>query len=495
MARSTQLGLGERAPAAPASRWLCGALRGEILDGRLRPGDRLPATRGLARQHGLSRGTVVAAFQQLESEGYVVGRRGSGTYVSEVLPDDLLQVSRRSRAVAPIRSRPRRRLSAFAQHVTPFPGFAERPTRAFRCDVPALDLFPIATWAQVAGRRVRAATLDLLLGCGPLGYRPLQRAVAEYLRTSRGVRCEAEQVTILSGAQEALDLVGRMFLDPRDRVCVENPGYPGAALLFRAFGARVVPVPLDAEGMRVPGGELRGARLAYLTPAHQFPTGIGMTLRRRLAILEWARANQTVIVEDDYDSEYRYAGRPMPALQGLDRHGLVLFAGSFSKVLFPSLRLGYLVVPPDLIDRVAAIRSVTSRHASLVDQAVLCDFITDGHFGRHVRRMREIYAARSGVLLEAARSRLAGLLELSSVEAGLQTAGWLAPGIDDEQAAAAAGQRDVDVVPLSRYHQSRSRPARNGLQLGFAAVDPPELRRGVDDLARALETIRPAAAP
>jgi GntR family transcriptional regulator/MocR family aminotransferase len=345
----------------------------------------------------------------------------------------------------------------------------------------------------VAGRRLRRATLDVLLGCAPLGYPPLRRAVAEYLRTSRGVRCDAEQVAILSGAQEALDLVARMFLEPGDPVYVEDPGYPGATLLFRAFGARVAPIAVDGEGMQVPGRRDRSARLIYVTPAHQFPTCVAMTLKRRLALLEWARASGTLIVEDDYDSEYRYAGRPLPALQGLDRHGRVLFVGSFSKVLFPSLRLGYVVVPPDLIDRTAAIRSVTSRHASLVDQAVLCDFITDGHFGRHVRRMRGIYAERSGVLLASARARLAGGLELSAVEAGLQTAGWLARGMDDERVAAAAAKRDVDVVPLTRYRQRPASAVRHGLQLGFAAVDAAEIRRGVEDLARALESVKPAA--
>jgi GntR family transcriptional regulator/MocR family aminotransferase len=318
-----------------------------------------------------------------------------------------------------------------------------------------------------------------------MGYPPLQEAVADYLRTSRGVKCTAEQVAILSGVQEALDLVARVFLNPGDRVCMENPGYPGAALVFKAIGAKVCALRVDEEGMKLPGPPVQGARLAYLTPAHQFPLGVCMSLRRRMALLDWARTSSALIFEDDYDGEYRYSGRPVPSLQGLDHNGLVLFAGSFSKVLFPSLRLGYLVIPTDLVDYVAATRSVTSRHAPLLEQAVLCDFITGGHLGRHVRRMREAYAERLSVLLECAQHRLSGLLEIVGVEAGLQTAAWLCDGIDADSAARAAAKRDVEVTPLSRYSQGPM--PREGLQLGFAAVDAKEIRRGAQDLAIALE--------
>jgi GntR family transcriptional regulator/MocR family aminotransferase len=321
-----------------------------------------------------------------------------------------------------------------------------------------------------------------------MGYRPLQEAVADYLRTSRGVKCAAEQVAIVSGVQEALALAGRVFLNPGDRVCMEDPGYPGAALVFEAFGARIAAVPVDDEGMKVPPPRLRDVRLVYATPGHQFPLGVCMSLRRRLELLEWARTSGTLIFEDDYDSEYRYAGRPVPALQGLDRHGVVLFAGSFSKVLFPSLRLGYLVIPPDLVDAFAATLSITSRHAPVLEQAVMCDFITDGHFGRHIRRMREVYAERLAVLLACARQQLSGLVEIIGVEAGLQVAGWLCDGLDGESATAAAARRDIEVSPLGRY--SRGRLAREGLRLGFAAVDTVEIRRGVRELAIALEAAR-----
>jgi GntR family transcriptional regulator/MocR family aminotransferase len=492
-----------REPGAPAVRWLYGALRAEILDGRLRPGARLPATRDLATQYGLARGTILEAFEQLKSEGYVEASVGSGTYVARVLPDRLLEVGRPARPSRTVRERspeereeerrPPRRLSDYGRRVRPFPDLDVAPRRAFRPNQPAVDLFPTILWAQVTARRLRRATGNLLLGCPPLGYRPLQEAVAAYLTTARGVKCTPEQVAIVSGVQEALDLVARLFLNPGDRVAIENPGYIGAAFAFEACGATIVPVPLDDEGLTL-GDALKGARLVYVTPAHQFPLGVSMSLPRRLALLAWARATGALIFEDDYDSEYRYSGRPVPALQGLDRQGQVLFAGSFSKVLFPSLRLGYLILPEDLVDRFAATQSVTHRHASLLEQAVLADFLAEGHFGRHIRRMREIYSERLSVLLAEARTHLAGRLDISNVEAGLQTVGWLRGGIRGETAEKAALARGVEVTSLGRYAQppmpetpETPEKAENGLLLGFAAVDVPEIRRGVRELALALE--------
>jgi len=292
-------------------------------------------------------------------------------------------------------------------------------------------------------------------------------------------------VAIISGVQEALDLVARLFLNPGDRVCMENPGYVGAAAVFDAVGAKVSGVRLDGEGMELREANLRGVRLAYVTPGHQFPLGITMSLARRLQLLEWSWKSGPMTLEDAYNTDYRYSGRPVPALQGLDRHGLVIFTGSFSKVLFPSLRLGYLVIPADLVDYFSATISVTRRHTQLFEQTVLCDFITEGHLGRHLRRMRQVYADRLSVLLECARQSLTGLLQISGVEAGLQTAGWLCAGLDGESVAAAAATREVEVTPLSRY--SRGRPGPEGLQLGFAAVGTNEIRRGVRELASALE--------
>jgi GntR family transcriptional regulator/MocR family aminotransferase len=482
---SFELALPERSPGVSAQNWLYSALRADIVEGRLRPGTRLPATRELAMHYALSRGTIVNAFDQLKAEGYLEGTVGSGTYISKVLPDELLEVARSTAAKSRIARKPERILSDYARHVTPFPNFEFRPGHAFMANLPALDLFPAALWAQVAARRLRRVSRTLLLGCPPMGYKPLRQAVAAYLGTSRGVRCVPEQVAIVSGVQEALDLTARLLLNPGDRVCMEDPGYPGAAAVFKAVGARLSTLPVDNEGMTLDRPSLRGARLVYVTPGHQFPLGITMSLPRRLQLLDWAARSGALILEDDYDGEYRYVGRPVPALQGLDRRELVLFTGSFSKVLFPSLRLGYLVVPAGLIERLSATLSITSRHAPLLEQAVLCDFIAEGHFGRHLRRMRQVYAERLSVLQESARERLAGLIEFIGIEAGLQTAAWLCDGLTGETAAAAAAVRKVEVIPLSLY--SLGKPAREGLQIGFAAIDTKEIRRGVADLAIALE--------
>lgn len=469
----------------PAYRQLGDGLRTAILEGRLPPGTRIPASRDLADQLQLSRGTVVSAFELLQSEGYLEARVGAGTFVTETLPETLLQVSPSGDQRTPAVANREHRYSEFGKRIVALEPSAMRPPRAFRTNQPAPDLFPTKLWAKVSNHRLRRTRPDLLLGCDPLGYPPLRQAIADYLRVSRGVRCTGEQVIVVSGVQEAIDLVTRLLVDPGDRVCLEDPGYIGADRIFEAHGAVITPISVDGEGMNVPPTDLHNLRFAYITPGHQFPLGMSMSLPRRLALLDWARTTGALLFEDDYDSEYRYSGRPLPALQGLDRDGSVLYAGSFSKVLSPALRLGYLVVPERFLDIFSAIKSVVSRYPPLFESAVLSDFISEGHFGRHLRQTREVYAARLAALLESASEQLAGLLEVSSVDAGLQTVGWLAPGLEAETAARAAAARDVEVTPLLRY--SRLELPREGLQLGFAAVDEGEIRRGVRELATALE--------
>ena len=492
------LALPQRDAKIPAYLWLYNSLRAEILEGRLRPGVRLPATRDLANQYGFSRGTIVNAFEQLKSEGYVEGTIGSGTFVSKVLPEDLLRVRKEVAARQPATQKNRRRrLSDYARRVSFLTGYEQRRFRAFRANVPAMDLFPMDLWTQLTARRLRKLSANDLLGCEAMGYRPLREALADYLNTSRGVNCTADQVTIVAGIQEALDLATRIFINPGDKVAIENPGFVGAVASFEAVGAKVSALPVDPEGVCVNHAGLGNARMIYVTPAHQFPLGITMSLRRRLDLLAWARKNTAMIFEDDYDSEYRYCGRPIPALQGLDCTGQVIFAGSFSKVMFPALRLGYLVVAPDLVDYVAAAKSTATSHSSLLSQVVLYDFIAEGHFGRHIRRMREIYAERLQFLLSESRRRLKGLLETSEIEAGLQTVGWLCEGISGIAAAKTAIERGVEVVPLSKYAREpfycvwpdREGRWREGLQLGFAAIPPFEIRRGIQELAVALEQL------
>jgi GntR family transcriptional regulator / MocR family aminotransferase len=486
MARRTsalELAVPPRSTGGPAYRWLYGALRSAILKGRLSRGARLPATRDLARQYVLARGTVVNAYEQLKSEGYIEGSAGSGTYVSRVLPEQWLQVD------APVGKQPTARrlrtlpVSDYSRRVQLFTTYENRPVRAFRANLPALDLFPVELWTRLSNRCLRRAPISQWMGCDALGYTPLRQAIADYLTTSRGVKCAAEHVAIVSGVQEALDIACRLFVNPGDAVGMERPGYPGAQLAFRAWGARVRKVAVDTDGANV-ARLPRGMKLIYITPGHQFPLGTTMSLARRMEVLDWARRTGAVVFEDDYDGEFRYSGRPIPAMQGLDESGTVLYAGSFSKVLFPGLRLGYLVSPNGLVDLVAAIKSITSRHCPVFEQVVLSQFMVEGHFARHVRRMREVYAERLSVLLEEGRSVLAGLLELSAVEAGLQTVGWLGNGLESEAAEAAARKRGVDVTSLRGYGDKKLR----GLHLGFAAVRPAEIRRGVRELAIALES-------
>jgi GntR family transcriptional regulator/MocR family aminotransferase len=480
-----ELVLPPQPPGTPAYEWLYDALRTEILDGRLRGGMRLPSTRELGARYGLARGTVVNAFELLKSEGYLRGSTGSGTFVSETLPDDLLTV--KTSPAAPVAHAVRRDVSQYGRRVRYDPNFEAQPMRAFRANLPAIDLFPAKQWAALAARRIRNAEPRLFIGCDSAGYAPLCEAVAQYLSTSRGVKCTPENVIIVSGVQEAIDMTARVLLDAGDRVCVEDPGYPGATMVFDACGAKVVPVPVDEEGLRVSDTALRGARLVVVTPAHQSPLGVTMSLRRRLALLEWAQRNDATIFEDDYDSEYRYSSRPVPALQGIDRGANVIFAGSFNKVLFPSLRLGYIVAPPDLADRFAAAKSLTTRHAQLIEQAVLCDFMTQGHFARHLRRMREVYAERLSALVQCIRERLDGVLEVPAIEAGLQTVAWLPHGVDANIVQQRAREAGLAVNAVSAF--ARRPLERDGLQLGFAAIGTREIKRGVERLAHVMESL------
>ncbi|HEV7893857.1 MAG TPA: PLP-dependent aminotransferase family protein [Pyrinomonadaceae bacterium] len=318
------------------------------------------------------------------------------------------------------------------------------------------------------------------------GYRPLREAAAHYLGSSRGVRCSADQVVIVSGVQQALDLLARLLLKRDEPVWVEDPAYVGATMAFSNAGAKLVPVPVDEEGLSVSAGVRMCGRPKgmYLTPAHQFPLGMTMSLERRMEALKCASRVGAFIIEDDYDSEYRFEGRPVPALQSLDRSSSVILVGSFSKLLFPSLRLGYVVLPPSLVDYFLAFRLQTDFRSVSLDQAVLCDFIEGGHLGRHLRRMRDLYGSRLATLLDVGRRRLKGLLEISEVRAGLYTAGFLKNGMTSREAETAAAAHGVEAVGLDRY--TLKRPDPKGVLLGFAAFDEATIRGAIDRLAAAL---------
>ena len=537
----------DAASAEPLHRQLYAALRDAILTARLRPGARLPSTRLLAESLELSRTTVALAYDQLRAEGYVRGRERSGTFVTSLLPEEALAapppsvvpavpssalaVSRPSavgRGVArpsaaggvpgawtggasstgaPSGGAPSARgrlIDSLLVSSTSTPGGS--PPIAFRLGTPALDRFPFTLWGALLSRRWRALTASQLSYGDPAGYAPLREAIATYARQARGAACEASQVIVVSGAQQAFDLVARVLLDPGDTVAVEDPGYRGARAAFVAAGATLAPVPVDREGMDV--ARLRAvaprARLACVTPSHQFPLGVTMSARRRLALLEWARAAGAWIVEDDFDSEYRFRGRPLPSLHGMDAAGCVLYVGTFSKTLFPALRLGYLIVPSPLVDVFARARATVDRHPSALEQAVLAEFIAEGHFARHVRRMRALYAERQEVLLSLLGSELGALLEGERMEAGMHLVAWLRDDGDDDggergnvdrDRRLAAAALDAGVAAVALGSLATHTPARGALLLGFAAFDDEAMRRGVGRLRQAAGELssRPAA--
>lgn len=477
-----------RDSAAPLVRQLYQGLRQAIFSGQLRPGTRLPSTRILAADTGVSRNTVVAAFEQLLAEGYVEGKLGSGTYVASSLPDQILSVG----ALPPVslqRPPPRVRLSRSGKVLATHPVrllTAQGVARPFASGHPDMAAFPIKVWTRLTARRWRNRSDDLLAYGDPAGYMPLRQAIASYVRTVRGVRCEAEQLVIVSGSQQAIDLLARLLLNPGDPVLVEDPGYPGARAALTAEGVQLVRLPVDAEGANIQkaGRANVPIRLAFVTPSHQYPLGVTMTLSRRLALLQWARREGAWILEDDYDSDYRYRGKPLPSLQGLDGTGRVIYMGSFSKTVLPSLRLGFLVLPDALVEPFRRARAVVDGHSPVPYQAVLADFISEGHFARHIRRMRALYAERQSVLLDSARSELAGLLELHRSDGGMHLVGMLPPGVSDVVASQQARLCDVLTVPLSSCAFGTIDPG--GLLLGYAAFQPNEIRDAVRRLVPAL---------
>ena len=343
-------------------------IRRAILDGLVAPGSRLPSSRALAEDLRVSRTTSLLAVEQLRAEGYLTARRGSGTFVADVLPDDRPQ-TRASRPAPSPRHPPLSRRGAV---LVAAPQGARRlggPPRAFRIGTPGVDLFPVRLWSQLANRRLRSVTSAQLDYGDSAGLRVLREAIAEHVRTARGTQCGADQVLMVAGAQQGLDVICRLLLDPGDRVWMEEPGYPGARSALLGAGARILPVRVDADGLDVEAGMRYAgdARLVYVTPSHQYPLGVPMSLPRRLALLQWASAARAWVVEDDYDSEFRYGARPIPCLHGLDVDGRVIYVGSFSKTLFPALRLGFLILPPDLQDRVVAARRAADQHPPLLD--------------------------------------------------------------------------------------------------------------------------------
>lgn len=484
----------------PLYQQLYGRLQRAILAGRLPGGSKLPSTRALADELMLSRNTVLTAYEQLTAEGYIESIEGSGTFVADVLPEQLLTTADPPPPAAstPPQSAPdqpqlsqRARAMLTSPQISPLlPASANGRPRPFSLGMSALDAFPYQLWSRLTARRVRQLSIGALTYQEPAGYRPLREVIAAHVTVSRSVRCTLDQVVIVAGAQGGFDLVARLLLNQGDPVWMEDPGYVGARGALLGVGAEVVPVPIDHEGLMVEIGMERApdARLVYVTPSHQFPLGVTLSLARRLALLEWAKQADAYILEDDYNSEFRFAGRPLATLQGLDRAGRVIYVGTFSKVLAPALRIGYLILPPLLVEPFLAVRRLVDFHLPILEQAVLADFMAEGHYTRHLRRMRTLFAERRSALLTA----LAELpLDLHAPEVGSHCVGWLPAGMDGLRLLHQAAAHDLNLWLLSRY--SIEPMAREGLVIGYGDHGAEEMQAAVRKLAKVIRLVWPKA--
>jgi GntR family transcriptional regulator / MocR family aminotransferase len=455
--------------------------RKAITDGRLRTGQRVPSTRVLALELGISRMPVLSAYAQLLAEGYFESRVGSGTVVSRSLPERtgrVEQASARSRGLNP----ERRRVSKRCLNLSSTQRFyGSRGLGPFNVSQIGFDCFPLALWNRLLNRHARNLQAKSLDYGDPMGLKELREGIAEYLRTARGMQCDTRQIMIVSGSQQGLEITTRVLLDPGDQVWMEEPGYRFARSVFACSGCVVVPVRVDSEGLNVAAGAKRcvGARAVLVTPSHQYPLGVTMSASRRLQLLDWAESNRAWIIEDDYDSEYRYEGMPIASLQGLDRNSRVIYIGTFSKVLFPSLRLGYVVIPEDLIERFIAARLALDIGPATFHQAVLADFIGEGHFARHIRRMRPVYAERRSALIENLQGHFGSKVEMTGANAGMHLS-LVLNGISDREISDSAGRENLWLVPLSSSYLGRA--AQQGFILGFASTSVQEIPAAVHKL-------------
>ncbi|MFI8479817.1 PLP-dependent aminotransferase family protein [Pseudomonas sp. NPDC078700] len=458
-------------PGRGLSRQLYQRLRERILDGRLPGGARLPASRDLAGLLNVSRNTVTRAFDQLYAEGYIEGRVGDGTYVAQLASVVAAAPTQHSKPA------PSAALRLLDQHHLSIP--PEGAPRAFRVGVPAFDLFPFETWARLSARFWRKPS-PARLGYGdPAGDQQLRELIVAYLRNSRGLQCDPAQVLITSGAQQAISLCAQLLVQPGDRVAVENPGYRAAGHAFAVAGAQLQGVDVDAEGIDTAALERLGhCRLAYVTPSHQYPTGVTLSLQRRLELLDWAERHDGWVIEDDYDGEYRYSGTPLAPLAALDRQGRVLYVGTFCKITFPALRLGYLILPASLAESFSRRRALDMRHSEIGTQAVMAEFIAAGHFQRHIRRMRSAARSRRDALLAGWPKAITGCAAMPAVDAGLHLCIRVESLAREQQLIAAAAAVGVEINALSSYWLPDSTPApdqRAGLVMGFAAVDEQQI--------------------
>lgn len=477
------------ASANPLYVQLCEGLRQSILQGQLKPGTRLPSSRDLAELLSVSRNTVVNACQQLIDEGYLEAREKSGTFISTQLPEHLLNaesellfLSRGKREQEHISNSGKR----IAQAVV---GQTRKGNKEniFTHGVPALDMFPFDIWARLTADQYRNAPLALFHEThSPAGYWPLREAVAGYLRSARSVRCRSEQVIIVSGSQQAFYIAAVSLLDPGDKVWMEEPGCMGPRAAFQSQGAQLIPIPMDHDGIDIEYGiaAAADARVIYVNPSHQYPLGTTLSLSRRIALLKWVANHNVWVIEDDFDSEFRYTGRPLPSLQGLGDSNRIIYIGTFSKTLFPSLRMGYMVVPETLLPAFTAAKNLLDKQTNIVNQAVLSNFIHQGYFNRHIRRMRTVYQQRNKICVESLHHELDDLLTFGPTEAGMHITAILPKEMSDIEVVRIGAEQGIELLPLSEFYVGEKR--QNGLILGYTGIREELIPEGVRQLKRVL---------
>jgi GntR family transcriptional regulator/MocR family aminotransferase len=460
--------------------------REAVLGGRLVSGSRVPSSRSLAAEQGIARITAVQAYDRLAAEGYFVSRRGSGCFIAAGIPVEFL--AKPHHVAGKVRRAKAPRLKRIAW-IDIIPDRPHNPL-ALSLGMPAVEHFPWADWSRITQKVYRERRQEMLCYGDPRGAPELRTAIAQYLGTARGIACDADQIIIVSGSQQGIDLTARALVQRNERIWMEEPGYQMARAAFQAALIDPVLVPVDREGIDVAAGIslARRARLALVSPSYQYPLGVTLSLRRRFALLEWAQSTNAWILEDDYAGEFRYSGAPLPPLYTLDRSGRVLYLGTFSKSLAPALRQGFLVVPPDLVERFKGLKLIADRQTPVLDQHVLARFISEGYLAAHLRRMRLLYSRRRSALLEALQSEAAGLLHVSDTpEVGLHIVARLRVPIDDRSVSRGLLQQQIYAAPLSSFYAGATR--ERGFALGFAGTPESQIRPAVRHLVKAVNSI------
>jgi GntR family transcriptional regulator/MocR family aminotransferase len=478
----------EKSAVTPFYRQIEGQIRNAILTGIIKPGLRLPASRVLARDIGVSRPTIVQVYEYLSFEGFLETRPGAGTFVSRTLPNHIPPKSAQLESSKSPNSPVASPLSIMgAKFADLKPSMDRAPFAAFLPNVPAFDQFPFPRWQKIRARCIRLNKTNLLGYEDSAGYMPLRRSIAEYLAVHRGDHCDPEQILIVPGATFAFNLAVMLLTDPDDKVWLEDPGPDGVRLMLKTLGRKVINLDVERDGMDVLGAIRKhgDARLAFTMPSRQHPLGVTLGLSKRLNLLDWARKNKSWIIEDDYDSEFRYSGRPLASMRSIDATKSVIYVGTFSKSLFPSLRIGYLVLPEPLIGAFRSATGSMARSVSTLDQATLAQFIDEGYFSAYIRQMHSLYGARRALFTKLAKQKLSGLLDVEVPESGINAIGWLPPGADDVVICEKLRNAGLYSFPLSLF---RDRPSnRAGLVLGFASTSEGEMSKKIALLAAVLD--------